>query len=322
MIKIINYANVEDKKIFSEKIVKAESEYFPMLGYKKLRFHERILNNHKVNNNEIQNADFMTNHIGIIDYLDNGDYCLYHLFTTNETPDVLMTTMIVPSSFDNRYSIVDRSIKNILKWASERGSYSRFKIQVLEYGEVQVYPSLAYYLIPLLIDNGFKPQYGIYLKASTEDKLEEQQVDKDYEFIYGQDNNLDELIEFYKRHNFRNYYVEDNDNILDIILDEELFKKSLITAKYNGKIIGAIFADRDQEGKIWLDDMAVKDEYKDTNLGAKLIYEILVFLRNNYSNTDIYEYTYREYMQSVAEFEKMGFQGFEYWVDLLYYFEE
>jgi hypothetical protein len=73
------------------------------------------------------------------------------LFTTGSAPNTLMTTMTIPSSFEDRTSIVQQSIKNIIKWAKNNQFLQYFKIQVLEYGEVQVYPSLAYYLVPLLI---------------------------------------------------------------------------------------------------------------------------------------------------------------------------
>jgi hypothetical protein len=52
----------------------------------------------------------------------------------------------------------------------------------------------------------------------------------------------------------------------------KIFYKSLITVRNNDNdIIGAIFEDKDEEGKIWLDNLIVKDDYLDDNIGLILI---------------------------------------------------
>lgn len=321
MIKIINNCDIEE---FSNKVIKAEKDYFPMLGYKKMAFHERILNNHKVKDNEEkQRADFMTKHWRIIDYLDNGEYCLYHLFTTDGTPDILMTTMIIPSSFERRTSIVRQSIKNIIRWAKEVQSFKYFKIQVLEYGEVQIYPSLAYYLLPILISEKFQAKYGVYLKMNTENQIESYTLDSKYYVKKGIENDYKDLVEFYSQCDFKYYFLADSIEEMDKIKDKNIFYKSLVTVRNdNDDIVGAIFADKDEEGKIWLDNLAVKINYLDNEIGLFLIHEELRLLRSKYADTDIFIYSYREFKESIADYEECGFVGFEYWVDLLYNFKE
>ncbi|QUI24095.1 hypothetical protein HZI73_18140 [Vallitalea pronyensis] len=321
MIKIINNNN---RREFSDKIIKAEKEFFPMLGYRKMAFHDRILNNHKIDDaGDKQRADFMTKHWQMIDYLDNGDYCLYHLFTTDSTPDVLMTTMIIPSNFERRIEIVEESIKHILQWAKEQGSFQYFKIQVLEYGEIQVYPSLAYYLVPILLRENFQPQYGIYLKTNTKNSIAPFSLKGTYHVKKGKDNPYDAIYEFYKKTTFNAYFLADSMAEMDEIKDKAIFYDSLMTVRNNqDDIIGAIYADMDEEGKIWLDNLAIKDDYVNEEIGRFLIHDILGLLKRQYADRDIYVYTYRAYRKSIMDYESCDFEGFEYWVDLLYSFKE
>ena len=317
MIKVIEPNNLKD---FSDKILEAEKNYFPMLGYKKMDFHDRLLDNHKIDENSDKKIpDFMSKHLRVIDYLDDGEHCLYHLFAMKNNPTILMTTLIIPSSFNNRYEIVEKSIKNILKWIGENTEFKSFKIQVLELGEVQIYPSLAYYLIPLLKKENFKPHYPLYLKSNTENDLSSYTLNNDFHMKIGKDNDFDELLNFYYDSSFDNYFLCDTAKELHDLKNKPLFYESLITIRNNDdKIIAAVFADIDEEDKLWIDNYAVANDYVDSNIGPYLLAEELKILKSLYKDTDIYIYTFREFLKSISEYNQCGFMGFEYWVDLLY----
>ncbi len=317
MIKIIEPNNLKE---FSDKIIEAERKYFPMLGYKKMPFHDKILNNHKINNDsEKQNSDFMNKHWRVIDYLDNGEYCLYHLYVMKNNPSMLITTLIVPSSFNSRYEIVEKSIKNILKWMSKNPEFKSFKVQVLECGEVQIYPSLAYYLIPLLKKENFKPHYPLYLKSNTKNDLSSYTLNNDFHIKIGKENDFNELLDFYYDNSFYNYFLCDTAEELHELRNKPLFYESLITIRNSDdKIIAAVFADIDEEDKLWIDNYAVANDYVESNIGPYLLAEEFKTLKSLYEDTDIYIYTFREYVKSISEYNQCGFTGFEYWVDLIY----
>ncbi|WBW97791.1 hypothetical protein [Oceanirhabdus sp. W0125-5] len=316
MLKIIEPNNFKE---FSDKILEAEKNYFPMLGYKKMPFHDKILNIHKItDDSEKQNASFMTNHLRVIDYLENGEYCLYHLFSMKSNPSMLMTTMIIPSDFNNRYEIVEKSIKNILKWMHEETEYKTFKIQILEFGEVQIYPTLAYYLIPLLKKENFKPHYPLYLKSNTKTNLSTYTLNKNFNMKIGKENAFEDVLDFYYTNSFDHYYICDTAEELHELKDDPLFYESLITIRNSDDtIIASVFAGLDDD-KLWIDNFVVANNYVNSYIGPYLLTEEMKFLKSKYEDNEIFIYTFREYSKSISQYNECGFMGFEYWVDFFY----
>lgn len=291
MIKTITETTMKD---FSNKVEIAESNYFPMLGYRKLSFHDRILSNHKVSENTFYGKQhFMNNHWRIIDELDNNEYCLYHLFTTPGKIDLLQATMIIPSSFHNRRRIVTTSINNLITWANKETSCKQLKLQVLEYGEIQLYPTMAYYLTSVMEDKGAAFQYPLYLKIDSETTIIDTKLNEKYKVTYGFDNDIDELIKFYEEELDDYFIVDTKEEILEMS-KTELFRNSLITTRnQDDKIIGAAFGDKDDEGKMWIDNLAINSAYNNQELGSYLINKIVTKLRNRIVDESIYVYSFR-----------------------------
>lgn len=304
-------------KEFSDKIEIAESNYFPMLGYRKLSFHDRILSNHKISENTFyEKQHFMSNHWRIIDELDNNEYCLYHLFTTPRNTNLLQATMIIPSNFQNRRRIVTASMNNLITWASKETSCKQLKLQVLEYGEIQLYPTMAYFLTSVMEDKGATFQYPLYLKIDSESTIVDTTLDENYKVIYGSDNDIDELIMFYEE-DFDDYFIVDTKEEILEMSKTALFRDSLITIRnQDDKIIGAAFGDKDDEGKMWIDNLAISSAYNNQELGLYLINQIVTILRRRIVDESIYVYSFREFKNSIKNYEKAGFVGFEYWTDM------
>lgn len=314
MIKKITATTMKE---FSDKIEIAERNYFPMLGYRKLSFHDRILSNHKISENSFdEKQHYMKNHWRLIDELDSSEYCLYHLFTPPGNSALLQATMIIPSSFEKKRSIVSTSLDNLIAWANKETECNQLKLQVLEYGEIQLYPTMAYYLTSVMEDKGAVFQYPLYLKIDSESTINTIDLRENYKVIYGLDNDIDDLIRFYEEELDDYFIVDTKEEILEMS-KTELFKDSLITIRnQDNKIIGAAFGDKDEEGKMWIDNLAINSAYNDQELGIYLINQIVTKLRTRIVDESIYVYSFREFKDSIKNYEKAGFVGFEYWTDM------
>jgi len=317
MIKIITETTMKE---FSDKIEIAERNFFPMLGYRKLSFHDRLLSNHKISNKTFnEKTPYMKNHWRIIDELDHNEYCLYHLFTTPGNSDLLQATLILPSSFENRRRIVSTSMDNLITWASKEINCKQLKLQVLEYGEIQLYPTMASYLISVMEDKGAAFEYPLYLKIDSESTIADTKLDEKYKIISGLDNDIEELIAFYEDELDDYFIVDTKEEILEMS-KTDLFKDTLITIRnQDGKIIGAAFGDKDHEGKMWIDNLAIHSAYNEEELGIYLIKQIVTKLRRRIVDESIYVYSFREFKTSIENYEKSGFVGFEYWTDMYLY---
>ncbi len=53
--------------------------------------------------------------IYLIDYIGD-EYCLYHFYHLSEGDDTLRATLILPSSWEKRFEIIEKSIPNIKEW--------------------------------------------------------------------------------------------------------------------------------------------------------------------------------------------------------------
>ncbi len=314
MIKIVEESTMKE---FSDKIEIAERNYFPMLGYRKLSFHDRILSNHKISENTFSGKQhYMNNHWRIIDELDNNEYCLYHLFTTPGNYETLQATIIIPSSFEDRRRIVSASIDNLITWTSQATSCKQIKLQVLEYGELQVHPTMAYYLTSVMEDKGAAFQYPLYLKIDSESTLVDAKLDEKYNVVSGLDNDIKDLIKFYEEE-LHDYFIVDTKEEIIEMSKTDLFKESLVTIRnQDDKIIGAAFGDKDDEGKMWIDNLAIHSAYNEEELGIYLINQIITTLRKQIIDESIYVYSFREFKTSIKNYEKAGFVGFEYWTDI------
>ncbi|KAB3531103.1 hypothetical protein [Alkaliphilus serpentinus] len=308
--------NMKFKRLF----VKAEEEFISMLPFEKKPFHdfERYITNTS-NEKHFFHSSFMA-----IDEMDE-DYCLYHFYYLNEGDDTLRTTLILPSNWDRRFEILEKSIKNLKEWLKNQDHIKRLLVQSLEMGKVEYYPTLSHYIIPVLIKAGFNPDYRMYMKW-REGTLSVNSTLPEGFSVTGYDEKMKkEIIEFYTTNTFEGYFSTMVGEELLQQFSEEAFRR---TARFildkEQKIVGGLFAVLDSSedvmvgNKIWFEDLAILKEYNDLGLDSYLVSKVLRAVTEKYPNVDTYTYASRKAKKTVKAFKSNNFNGFEFWVDMVF----
>ncbi len=310
----IQMITADNFSIFAERVEIDLDKFIPMLPFVKTNYH-----------NFDRYKTYSDKGIYLIDNLDNGEYCLYHLYHLDEGDDTLRITFILPSSWERRVQIVEKSFSNFIKWFREEDSSEKFMIQILEYGEFQLLPTLSHYIIPTLLKNQFETKYKMYMRRdrtvliSSEVKLAPEFTKVEYN-----DGMLDEIIDFYYNNHFENYLINcSEEEVREFSQTEELFKKSAMFIKNKeGKIVAGIFSTKDDgsviyPGSFWMENFAVHSEYDDQDLGKYLLSEQIKLLASLYPDQDAIAYISREYRKAVRDYEFLNFVPFEFWVDAI-----
>ena len=117
MIKRITVDNFQE---FTKKIKIGQEEFIPMLPFVKTKYHtfERYKN-------------YSDAGIFLIDDLGD-DYCLYHLYHLNEGDDTLRITLVLPSCWEKRIQIVEKSLSNFIKWFLTEDSSKKFNKDLID----------------------------------------------------------------------------------------------------------------------------------------------------------------------------------------------
>jgi hypothetical protein len=302
----INPNNMQD---YASKIELAKTNFIPMLPFVPMPFHD--FDKYKTYNDK---------GIYLIDKFEDS-YCLYHLYHLTPGDDTLRATLILPSSWDKRFEIIQKSIQHIKDWFLKEDNSKRFIIQSLEYGEIEYYPTLSHYLIPTIIGNGFKPIYRMYLKRPLELTPSDEYTLSDDFTIHTYTKEMKEnVIQFYyekEESNNKEYFVNcTKEELLELLEDEFIIKYSKFIKCKTGEIIAGIIPSKDSD-KLWIDNLTIDPSYDHLNISEFLLQETIKDLRTTLSSELIYIYLNRDCTNARLSCERNGFVPIEHWVDMI-----
>lgn len=301
----------ENFSTFAEKIEIGQKEFIPMLPFVKNEFH---------------NFDLYKKHNGkgtyIIDHLDGG-YCLYYVYHLPGDPETLRMNLILPSSWERRVEIIEESFPHVIEWFKREDISKRFLVQVLEYGELIVFPTLDQYIIPTLLKNAFQPEYKMYMRREGNAPLTlEYQLPDGLKKVEKGENLLERAIDFYYNNSFSDYLINcSKEEVYHFSVTDSLFEKTAIFIENeDSEIVAGIFSTQDDgsyiyPGSYWMENFAVHPDYIGLDLGKYLLQEELKLLQEIYSGEDVIAYVTRDSKKAVAVYETLGFVPFEFWVD-------
>ncbi|MDF2540399.1 MAG: hypothetical protein K0S47_117 [Herbinix sp.] len=306
MIKKITNETINE---YAMKIELAKKNILPMLPFVKLPFHD--FDRYKY---------FSEKGIYLIDYLED-EYCLYHLYHLTEGDDTLRATLILPSNWEKRFEIMEKSIPNLKEWFLQEDQSGQFIIQSLEYGEIEYYPTLSHYLIPTIIRNGFKPKYRMYMKREAKALVTQEDVlEEGLCYVNYKKNMLPDIIDFYfhneatkNNHYFTNCTYEE---FLGLFEQDDTIRRSRFLKTDEEKIIAGIVVSEDS-GKVWIDNFTVDPNYDDRNLGNYILSRVIKEFMTEQPEDTIYIYLNRDCRNAVDACEANGFVPFEFWTDMI-----
>lgn len=301
----------ENFSTFAEKIEIGQNEFIPMLPFVK---------------NELHNFELYKKHNGkgtyIVDHLDDG-YCLYYVYHLPGDPETLRMNLILPSSWGRRVEIIEESFPHVIEWFRKEATSIRFLVQVLEYGELKVFPTLDQYIIPTLLKNGFQLEYKMYLRRDDNEPLTlKYQLPAGLKRVEKSENLLERAIDFYYNNSFTDYLINcSKEEVERFFATDSLFEKTAVFIENEAdEIVAGIFSTHDDgsyiyPGSYWMENFAVHPDYLELDLGKYLLQEELKLLHDIYSSEDVIAYVTRDSKKAVAIYESLDFVPFEFWVD-------
>lgn len=294
---------------FAEKIEYAKANFIPMLPFVKMPLHD--FDRYKF---------YSEKGIYLIDYIED-EYCLYHFYHLSEGDDTLRATLILPSSWEKRFEIIEKSIPNIKEWFLAEDTSEKFIIQSLEYGEIEYFPTLSHYLIPTIIRNGFEPKYRMYMKRDGNVQVPQTgELEKGLSETNYSEKLLNSIIDFYyKCESTRNYRYFTNctyDEFLEMLKEDFTINNSKFITADNGRIVSGIILSKEL-GKIWIDNFTVSPEYNGRGVGDYILSKTINQLSKAYREEIIYIYLNRDCFDAITACEKNGFIPFEFWTDMI-----
>lgn len=308
-MKTMKQINSDTINEFAEKIEYAKDNFIPMLPFVRMSLHD--FDRYK---------SFSEKGIYLIDTIGN-EYCLYHLYHLSEGDDTLRATMILPSNWNKRFEIIEKSIPNLKEWFLMEDISKKFIIQSLEYGEIEYFPTLSHYLIPTIIRNGFVPKYRMYMKREeTLATLQVGELPEDLSVIDYSDEILNDIIDYYfNNKSTNNYQYFTNctyDEFLDMFKQEFTINNSKFITNVDGSIVSGIIISK-ESNKIWIDNFKVSPEYAHSNIGDYLLSSTIMNLSKVCPDESIYIYLNRDCRDAVSSCEKNKFTPFEFWTDMI-----
>ncbi len=294
---------------FADKIEYAKATFIPMLPFVKMPLHD--FDRYK---------QYSEKGIYLIDYIGN-EYCLYHFYHLSEGDNTLRATLILPSSWEKRFEIIEKSIPNIKEWFLAEDTSQKFIIQSLEYGEIEYFPTLSHYLIPTIIRSGFEPKYRMYMKRDGSAPVPQVcELGKDLSETNYSEKLLSNIIDFYyKCETTRNYRYFTNctyEEFLEMFKHDFTISNSKFITTDNGRVVSGIVVSKDS-GKVWIDNFTVSPEYNGSNVGDYILSKTISQLSKACQEETIYVYLNRDCYDAVTACEKNGFTSFEFWTDMI-----
>ena len=308
-MKTIKRITLDTISEFADKIEYAKANFIPMLPFVKMPLHD--FDRYKL---------YSEKGIYLIDYIGN-EYCLYHLYHLSEGDDTLRVTLILPSDWNKRFEIIEKSIPNIKEWFLNADNSKKFIIQSLEYGEFEYYPTLSHYLIPTIIRNGFEPKYRMYMKKDENIPVPQTcKLTAGLSVINYSNELLNDVIDFYyKNESTKNYRYFTNctyEEFLDMLKQDFTINNSKFVKADDGRIVAGVIASK-ESGKIWIDNFTICPEYNQSDIGEYVLREIMNQLSKVCPEETIYIYLNRDHYSAVSACEKNSFIPFEFWTDMI-----
>jgi hypothetical protein len=306
VLKLITQDNFD---LFVKGIETGQRDFIPMLAFVKNEHHD--FDRYK---------KFSPNAIYLIDYVGE-DYCMYHLYSLKDDDRTLRTTLILPSNWDRRFEIVEKSLPNIKNWFLSNDNYDEFLIQVLEYGEVEYYPTLSYYMVPTIIKNQFVPQYKMYLKRSFDcPQLSPAVLPQGYKYLEFNDGLVNKALDFYYNQEHRDYMIDyEKNELIDLFKDEFFTKAITLIGDDKGNIVAASIGAQDtfwnNGSKMWMGNLAVSKGTHEEELAKCLMSKHLDNLSSLEPQRDIIVYLDRSCQRVFGLYESFDFIPFEFWID-------
>jgi hypothetical protein len=304
MIKRIMKENFSE---FGDKIEYAKDTFIKILPFVKMPFHD--FDRYK---------QYGDSGIFLIDYIGD-EYCLYHLYHLSQGDGTLRATLVLPSSWEKRFEIIEESIVNLKEWFLNEDSSERFIIQSLEYGEIEYFPTLSHYLIPTIIRNGFRPKYRMYMKRAKGQELRSGDNGLDGYSLHDYSSNMfSSVMDYYfsAKNDSQSYFTNCTKEELEGLLKEEFtIKHSKFVMDDSGKIVAGIIPSIDDD-KIWIDNFMVLEEYDNNTIPSYMLEKALESILAD-GDEDVYIYINRDCHKEVAVCNDYGFRAFEFWTDMI-----
>lgn len=331
----------ETLPLFIACLEKGLKESLPMLPFVKREFH-----NFDIYKTLNKSAIYLLDTVG-------EHHCLYHLYKLDPNDSMLRTTLILPTSWEHRFEIIETSIPRLKAWLDAYPNASKLMVQSLEYGEVEYYPTLSHYLIPTLINQNFEPTYRMYMKRYLQQtepillKLEERKnallEQHDFTLRTVTENDTEALLDLYDREELKSrrdfVFNCTNEELTNFLKDPFTLSHSYVmlqashaenqsmavqerkldhtqpTAGQRGKIVGAVIISRDNE-KIWIDNLVAIGDANSEQFIAQIL--VAAALSNLPQEETLYTYLNRDTRLTADTYSDFGFEGFEFWTDLIY----
>lgn len=309
-IKVIDKNSFKDYKKILEAGIK---DFIPMLPYVKSEF-----------NDFSRYLQFGEKAICLVDEVSKSETCIYHLYTLPDDDGLLRSRLLLPSSFENRFDIVDRSIQNFKKWLDTQ-PFKKFMIQMLEHGEIEYYPTLSTYLLPTLIKQGFNPYYRVYMRKDEDSQGQSPSftLPSDISFVHYSPNLKDQIISFFYHQDPNGYFINCSyKEFLDYIETDDFKKSAMFLQNSSDQIVAGVFSGYEEyDNKVWVDNFKIgscdQTGHEERILGQFLLGKQLELINKSYPQKEVIVYLSREFQKPIHLFEEFNYYCFEFWVDAI-----
>ena len=255
---------------------------------------------------------FDDQYVWLIDELEEGN-CLFAL---GKYEQALSITLMLPSDWSNRFTILESSIPNLIGWFVKRNAYQYLWAQM---GEDRFPPTLIVSALPTFLKNGFRPEYRMTMKRDgklpipaalslPEGVTREKYLEK----------NLDEIAflisDVYAKEGVDYSFSEAKADLIGYA-ENELFQKSATFLRNGeGELVGGICCGINEHP--YIGEFVVSQKYQGRGLGQYLLNESIRLLAKLYPEQAISLSTCREWKRAVNLYEKYDFSPDKFWINL------
>jgi DNA-binding transcriptional MerR regulator len=202
----------------------------------------------------------------LIDNLEEG-YCLY---TLRKAEKALWISLILPSDWEQRFTILEASLPNLIDWFKKNDAcqYLYGKMEGNNYP-----PTLIDSFLPFFLKNGFKTEHRMAMKRDGRLPIPDAlPLSKGFTKDGYSEENLDEIAtlasEVYTKDGVDYNFNDAKAYVLGCVEDELFHKSAMFLRGGTGKLIGAIWCGIDDNP--YLGELVVLQDYQGKGLGRYL----------------------------------------------------